>query len=83
MQVAAQSVGGGGGDGSDTTATPYVTQAPRKMASENFMGTRDVAQIGMPTSQRTATSARKNRAVATSQGTAKDVAARWWLAIHP
>ena len=40
MQVAAQSVGGGGGDGSDTTATPYVTQAPRKMASENFMGTR-------------------------------------------
>ena len=40
MQVAAQSVGGGGGDGSDTTATPCVTQAPRKMASENFMGTR-------------------------------------------
>ena len=63
MQVAAQSVGGGGGDGSDTTATPYVTQAPRKMASENFMGTRvnrdadassDEGLIGMPTSQRTA-----------------------------
>ena len=64
MQVAAQSVVvGGGGDGSDTTATPYVTQAPRKMASENFMGTRvnrdadassDEGLIGMPTSQRTA-----------------------------
>ena len=40
MQVAAQSVVGGGGDGSDTTATPYVTQDVRKIASENFMGSR-------------------------------------------